>query len=153
MFDLSLSAESADRPSHRKSEATVKGFQDSLLVLQAQDMDSAKCLEAEAAARTQVAELQEQLKYYHDAYGQSNDMLKQLEEKESELKKLRLQVTQHTQTETALYTELERLSSAWEALDKEVKNKVFDLSTVEDRLSKSAVEVSFRCPLLPETSD
>jgi E3 ubiquitin-protein ligase BRE1 len=116
-------------------------------------MESAKCLEAEAAARTQVAELQEQLKSYHNPYGQSGDMLKQLEEKESELKKLRLQVTQHTQTETALYTELERLSSAWEALDKEVKSKVFDLTTVEDRLSKSAVEVSFRCPFLPETSD
>lgn len=70
-------------------------------------------------------------------------MSKQLEEKESEVKKLRLQVTQHAQAETALYTELERLSTAWEALDKEVKNKLFDLAAVEDRLSKSAVEVSF----------
>lgn len=106
-------------------------------------MDSAKCLEAEAAARIKVAQLQKQLESYQNIYGQSGDMSKQLEEKESEVKKLRLQVTQHTQTETALYTELERLSTAWEALDKEVKNKLFDLTAVEDRLSKSAVEVPF----------
>jgi len=74
-------------------------------------------------------------------------MLKQLEGKESELKKLRLQVTQHAHAETALYTELERLSTAWEALDKEVKNRLFDLAAVEDRLSKSAVEVPFSQPL------
>ncbi|KAF9653827.1 BRE1-domain-containing protein [Thelephora ganbajun] len=123
-----------------KAEATVKGFQGSLLALQTQDLESAKCLEAEAAARTQVVELQKQLESYQTVCGQSGDALKQLEEKESELKKLRLQVTQHAQAETALYTELERLSTAWEALDKEVKNKLFDLAAVEDRLSKSAVE-------------
>ena len=106
-------------------------------------MDSAKCLEAETAARIQVAQLQKQLESHQNVYGQSGDVSKQLEEKESEVKKLRLQVTQHAQAETALYTELERLSTAWEALDKEVKNKLFDLAAVEDRLSKSAVEVSF----------
>jgi len=120
----------------------VKGFQDSLLALQTQDLDSAKCLEAEAAARIQVAQLQKQLESYRNIYGQAGDTSKQLDEKESDLKKLRLQVTQHMQTETALYTELERLSAAWEALDKEVKNKLFDLATIEDRLSKSAIEVS-----------
>lgn len=70
-------------------------------------------------------------------------MSKQLEEKEAEAKQLRSQVAQHMQAETALYTELERLSAAWEALDKEVQKKLFDLASVEDRLSKSAIEVSF----------
>lgn len=123
-----------------KSEATVKGFRDSLLALQKQSMESAKCVEAEAAARTQVAELQKQLESYQTLCGQSGDMSKQLEEKEGELKKLRLEVTQYAQAETALYTELERLSTAWEALDKEVKNKSFDSAAVEDRLSKAAIE-------------
>ena len=98
-------------------------------------------MEAEAAARTQVAELQKQLESYQNLCGQSGDMSKQLEEKEGELKKLRLEVTQYAQAETALYTELEKLSTAWEALDKEVKNKSFDSAAVEDRLSKSAIEV------------
>ena len=102
-------------------------------------MESAKCIEAEAAARTQVAQLQRQLESHQNIYGQSGNM--QLEEKESELKKLQLQLAQHAQAETALYTELERLSTAWEALDKEVKTKILDSAAVEDRLSKSAIEV------------
>lgn len=148
-----LFTESADLPSPRKAEATVQGFQDSLLALEAQDLESAKCIEAEAAARTQVAVLQRQLESRQNIYGQSDNALKQLEEKESELKKLQLQVAQHAQAETALYTELERLSTAWEALDGEVKTKVLDSAAVEDRLSKSAIEVPF-CNLSPaETND
>ena len=139
-----LFTESIDLLSHRESEATVKGFQDSLLAFQVQDLESAKCIEAEAAARTQVAQLQRQIESYQNTYGQSGDMSKQLEEKESELKKLRLQVTQCTQAEVALYTELERLSTAWEALDKEVMKKSIDSAAVEDRLSKSAIEVPVR---------
>ena len=121
----------------------VRGFQDSLLALQAHDLEAAKCIEAEVAARTRVAELQKRLEFYQDIYGQSSDTTKQLEDKEVELKKLRLEVTQYAQAETALYTELEKLSTAWEALDKEVKNKSFDSAAVEDRLGKSAIEVPF----------
>lgn len=44
-------------------------------------------------------------------------------------------------SEKSLFAELEKLSTAWEALDRQVKNKVFDLSSLEDRLSRSSVEV------------
>lgn len=114
-------------------------------------MESSKCIEAEAAARTQVAELQKQLESYQCIYGKPSDALNQPEEKDAELKKLRLQVTQYAQAETALYTELERLSVAWEALDKEVENKSLDSAAVEDRLSKSAIEVPFSRIAPPET--
>ena len=40
-----------------------------------------------------------------------------------------------------LYAELEKLSAAWEALDRQVKSKVFDLSAVEEKVSKSNLEV------------
>ena len=109
-------------------------------------------MEAEVAARTQVAELQRQLESYRNTCGRSGDMSKQLENKEAELKKLRLEVSQYAQAETALYTELEKLSTAWEALDKEVKNKSLDSAAVEDRLSKSAIEVSFYNFLLASES-
>ena len=99
-------------------------------------------MEAEAAAHTQVAELQKQLKSYQNICGQPGDMVKQLEGKEAKLRELRLEVSQYAQTETTLYTELEKLSTAWEALDKEVKKKSLDSAAVEDRLSKSAIEVS-----------
>lgn len=46
------------------------------------------------------------------------------------------------QAESALYGEIEKLSSAWELLDRQVKKKGFDLSALEDRMSKLNTEVS-----------
>lgn len=46
------------------------------------------------------------------------------------------------QAEKSLYAELDKLSSAWEALDRQVKSKVFDLAAMEERLSKGAMDVS-----------
>lgn len=40
-----------------------------------------------------------------------------------------------------MYTELERLSSAWEVLDRELKNKIYDLSAVDEQLKKLTAEV------------
>jgi len=47
------------------------------------------------------------------------------------------------QSEASLYTEIDKLSSAWEALDNQVQSKVFDLTSMEERLQKSSVEVCF----------
>jgi len=44
--------------------------------------------------------------------------------------------------EKSLYLELEKITSAWETLDKQIKNKIFDLSSLEERLSKSQMDVS-----------
>jgi len=44
------------------------------------------------------------------------------------------------QEPSALYTEIERLSALWENLDKQVKDKVFDLAAVEERIQKAATE-------------
>jgi E3 ubiquitin-protein ligase BRE1 len=53
-------------------------------------------------------------------------------------------LTSPFKSEKSLFAELEKLSTAWEALDRQVKNKVFDLSSLEDRLSRSSVEVCIR---------
>lgn len=50
-------------------------------------------------------------------------------------------LTSPFQSEKSLFAELEKLSTAWEALDRQVKNKVFDLASLEDRVSRSSVEV------------
>lgn len=44
--------------------------------------------------------------------------------------------------ESALYSELDKLSAAWETLDRQVKSKVYDLSALEDRIAKAGVDVS-----------
>ena len=48
------------------------------------------------------------------------------------------------QAETSLYSELEKLSAAWETLDKQAKSKVFDLTGLEERLVKLGIEVCRR---------
>ena len=45
------------------------------------------------------------------------------------------------QAETSLYAELDKLSAAWEALDRQVKSKVFDLTAMEERLAKMGHDV------------
>ena len=45
-----------------------------------------------------------------------------------------------TQAENSVYSELDRLSSLWEALDKQVQSKVFDLSAMEEKATKMLTE-------------
>ncbi len=113
--------------------------------------------------------MHEELEKYRALLGPSSSpelasLTRLLEEKEEELEKLRLLEIQRGEVsfmvsvslglsgmligscshkaEKSLYAELDKLSSAWEALDRQVKNKVFELAAIEDRLSKSAMDVS-----------
>ena len=70
-------------------------------------------------------------------------LTQELKQRNSEVEQLRLQEKQREQAESSLYTEIDRLSAAWETLDKELKSKVFDLSAMEERLSKLSVEVGY----------
>ena len=65
----------------------------------------------------------------------------QLQKKEEEIQRLRLLQTQHAEAEGPLYTELEKLSAAWETLDRQVKDKIFDLAAMEEKVGKIAIEV------------
>lgn len=40
-----------------------------------------------------------------------------------------------------MYSELDQLSAAWEALDRQVKSKVFELKDMEDRVVKCGLDV------------
>lgn len=54
----------------------------------------------------------------------------------------RLNSCVNLKAESALYSELDKLSAAWETLDRQVKSKVYDLSALEDRIAKAGVDVS-----------
>lgn len=41
-----------------------------------------------------------------------------------------------------LYSEIERLSDAWQALDEQNASKVFNLAAIEERLQRLSAEVS-----------
>lgn len=95
--------------------------------------------------KAELLEARKELARYKSTYGGSLSpdarvLSAQLQQKEAEIENLRLQQQQQQQAETSLYAELDRLSSAWEALDKELKSKVFDLTALEEKVKQISAE-------------
>jgi E3 ubiquitin-protein ligase BRE1 len=111
--------------------------------LREEQPDIACHITSEASAREELAAVTTELSRYRSLLGEasSSDLARQLQVKEDELQKLRLLAEQHQQAEDAIYAEVERLSGAWEALDEQLKSKIFSLSAAEERVAKSAHEV------------
>lgn len=130
------------------SEVEVKSaaLEQALSTLNKERPDIAQHITAETAAREELAGTLKELARYHSIFGESSaldarTLSRQLETKDGELQKLRLLTEQQAQAETSLFAEIDRLSSLWEGLDQQVKKKVFDLGTVEEKLQKTAHEV------------
>ncbi|KAF9263329.1 BRE1-domain-containing protein [Marasmius fiardii PR-910] len=109
--------------------------------------DIARHVQAEAEALQKLSDVSAQLERYRTVYGEFSSLqpdvsqlASQLQQKEDELQRFRLLDKQREQTETMLYAEVEKLSAAWEALDTQVKGKVFDLTAMEDKLAKVLTE-------------
>ncbi|GBE81020.1 E3 ubiquitin-protein ligase BRE1 [Sparassis crispa] len=130
------------------AESRLKALEISISTMQAEHPDVAERIKAEAEARELLVNAQIQLERYQAVYGSGSSALppdtqkltEELQRKEDENRRLRLQEKQREQAEVALYAELDKLSAAWESLDTQVKSKVFELSNMEERLAKSGVE-------------
>jgi E3 ubiquitin-protein ligase BRE1 len=134
--------------SHVEGEATT--LRSALKQLDASNPDLAKHLRSEADARRQLAEANSILARYKATYGESSslpqdtrELSERLQQKEDELKTLRLQEAQRAQAESELYGEMDKLTTAWEDAEKHLKSKVFDLTSMEQQLRKAQTEV---CP-------
>ncbi|EKM54415.1 uncharacterized protein PHACADRAFT_258246 [Phanerochaete carnosa HHB-10118-sp] len=95
--------------------------------------------------KAELLEAKKELARYKSTYGGSLSpdarmLSAQLQQKEVEIENLRLQQQQQEQAETSLYAELDRLSSAWETLDKELKSKIFDLTSIEEKMKQISAE-------------
>ncbi|KAJ3853747.1 hypothetical protein EV368DRAFT_38287 [Lentinula lateritia] len=128
-----------------ETETRLASHEEVLAKLNHDHPNVAQYVQSEVEARQKLAEVTAQLIQYQSLYGehslvQPDSLANELQRKEDELRRLRLLNAQHSQAESALYTETEKLASAWEALDGQVKNKIFDLSAMEDRLTKATVE-------------
>ncbi|EJF65375.1 BRE1-domain-containing protein [Dichomitus squalens LYAD-421 SS1] len=126
------------------AEERAAALEKTLASLQGNHTDIAK---NEAETRRQLAKVQKQLERYQAIYGDASTMSadathlsEQLQRKQEELDKLALQDQQRELAESALYAEIDKLSAAWEGLDRQVKNKVFDLSNLEERVTKLTTE-------------
>ncbi|CDO75357.1 hypothetical protein BN946_scf184966.g25 [Trametes cinnabarina] len=133
----------------RASEAEARSAMLEKVVasLKGERADVAKAVQREAEWRLQVEQLQKELDKYQAVYGNGSSLppetaqlSEQLQRQQTEIEKLRVQEKQREQAETALYSELDKLSAAWEALDRQLKSKVYDLSAIEERMSKTNVD-------------
>ncbi|KAG6831681.1 hypothetical protein H0H92_008324 [Tricholoma furcatifolium] len=129
------------------AEKRISVLEQSLSNCNTSHPDMAEHIKGEADAVQKLAEVQAQLDKYKAVYGDSSalpadasKLAQQLQLKEEEVRKLRLQQVQHSQTESSLYAEIDKLSAAWESLDRQVKDKVFDLTNLENQLKKVTSE-------------
>ncbi|KAE9411274.1 BRE1-domain-containing protein [Gymnopus androsaceus JB14] len=130
-----------------ETSARLAALEEALSKLSQDHPDVSQHIQSEAEAIQKLAEATKQLAKYQTVYGELSSaqpdlsrMASELQRKEDELRRLRLLDSQHAQAESALYTEIEKLSSAWEVLDGQVRSKILDLSGMEERLTKATVE-------------
>lgn len=129
------------KDSLRAAEARVDVLEKSLSKLESHNPDLGLHARTEAELHERLATLTDELQRYQRLCGDaSSDLMTKLEEKDTELQKLRMLDKQREQAEASLYSEIDKISAAWEVLEKQVKNKIFDLANLEDRLSKSGLD-------------
>ncbi|EIN11960.1 BRE1-domain-containing protein [Punctularia strigosozonata HHB-11173 SS5] len=129
------------------AEERASALEGSLASIQRENPDIAQHVKNEAEARRHLSEVSKELDTFRAAFGPVSQqppevqaMAQRLTQKEDELRAARLQIQHFTQAESAIYTELDKLSAAWEALDRQVKNKVFELHGMEEKLTKAGLE-------------
>ncbi|KAL0956409.1 hypothetical protein HGRIS_002557 [Hohenbuehelia grisea] len=109
--------------------------------------DAISVIRADAETKAKLEEVTAQLEKYQAVYGDASMLPPEiqklsdlLQQKEAEIVRLRALEAHHQESEAPLYSEIEKLSLAWESLDKQVASKVFDLSSLEERIVKNVAE-------------
>jgi E3 ubiquitin-protein ligase BRE1 len=120
----------------RNTDLKVAALQKAITDLENSDAGGARDARLVAEVREQLAQANSRVESYISMFGDIASTPADAKAKEAELQRLRLQVEQNAQASAALETELDKLSAAWESLDRQVKNKVFDLVALEERVSK-----------------
>lgn len=126
-------------------------------------------MEDEANITQRLLETKTELDKYKAVYGDHStlpagvsELAEQLKQKEEDIERLRLvdaqriavrwmfpnetvgEVNSHvSKAQTQLDAEVDTLSVRWEALDRQLKSKVFELSAMEDRINKIGLDVCF----------
>ncbi|KAJ7076313.1 BRE1 E3 ubiquitin ligase-domain-containing protein [Mycena belliarum] len=129
------------------AEQRAAALDQTLSIFQDDHPNVVQHMEAEANALQRLTAATLKLEKYEQTYGDPSTLppdvarlADKLREQEAEIKILRSVNTQHTKDKAPVYSELDQLSAAWEALDRQVKSKVFDLKDMEERVSKSGLD-------------
>ncbi|CAL1706865.1 unnamed protein product [Somion occarium] len=128
----------------RAAEDRATSLEQSLSFFQEEHPDVVQHMQREVEAKQELAEVSRQLKEYRSTLSSLppdlQSLTEQLKQKDEEIEQLKSLEKQREQAESSLYAELDRLSAAWEALDRQVKSKVFDLSAMEERVVKVGLD-------------
>jgi E3 ubiquitin-protein ligase BRE1 len=131
----------------RNAEQRSVALEETLAQIQTDNPQLGESARTESAARQELARVQQLLAKYQSVYGESSSLSPDVQSLSTELQKkdetishLRLQMQEHVQTETGLYTELEKLSAAWEALERQLKHRTDQLQALEERARQSQQE-------------
>lgn len=125
-------------------EVRVKALEDLVTSMQQDQPDLSQHISETATKLVQVsAELSNFRKVFGDLSQlppETAELAARVQALSEEAERLRLLNRQYEQSESSLYEELEKLSTAWENADKQLGSKVFELFSMEERLQKSVVE-------------
>ncbi|KAK7692778.1 hypothetical protein QCA50_004411 [Cerrena zonata] len=128
----------------RASETRVTELEQSLSFFQEEHPQVVQHMQREVEAREELAKATRQLEEYRSILPSLppdlQSLTQELKQKNTELEQSKLREKQREQAESSLYSEIDRLSAAWETLDKQIKSKVYDLSAMEERVSKLSVD-------------
>lgn len=96
-----------------------------------------------STARSRLSKLESLLSPSADGQVELADLAKRLQEKEEQVKVFEAQLKSSEGETNMLYGEVERLSTAWSALDEMCASKVFGLVGMEEKVQKAQAEVGF----------
>ncbi|KAF9482162.1 BRE1-domain-containing protein [Pholiota conissans] len=135
------------REQKQLAENRVAALEQTFSIYQDDHPDIVQHMKAQANALEELARAKFELERYQRIYGPSaplsadiSGLKKQLEDKEAECQRLRHLETQQKENEGSIFSELEKLSTLWESLDRQLKSKVYDLSNLEERLMKAGID-------------
>ncbi|GJN91021.1 hypothetical protein Rhopal_004035-T1 [Rhodotorula paludigena] len=102
-------------------------------------------IDSETRARADLAEAQQRIVRLEAILGPGGrgdvrELAERLEEKQRELKKAEAQVKGSEAATNMLYGEIDRLSTAWAALDEQNSSKVFNLAALEEKIQRLNAE-------------
>ncbi|KAF8518778.1 hypothetical protein JB92DRAFT_2901673 [Gautieria morchelliformis] len=148
LLELILGEKLKDLPERLQAcERKLEALHSSLSTLDHDHPDVAQHIRSESEAREALAVALGRLERFDSMFGPGSGlppdqeaMAKQLREKDELLRVTHLQQKQEQVTSNDLFSEIERLSAAWEALDRQNKAKVFDMDAMDVKLQKMAGE-------------
>ncbi|KIJ49660.1 hypothetical protein M422DRAFT_66121 [Sphaerobolus stellatus SS14] len=148
LLDLILGDQLATLPERLQStEKKLEALQSSLNNLDKERPDIAKHIRSEVEARESLNAALRRLERFEKTFGPASTLppdqqtlAKKLQERTEQLEQSHLKHKQELEAANGLYSEIEKLSAAWDSLDRQNKAKVFDMESMEAKIQKLAAE-------------